>query len=33
MQYVALSPWIVGFDATHRLAVNDLIVGLTVGAS
>ncbi len=28
--YTALSPWIVGFDATTRLAVNDLIVGLTV---
>lgn len=28
--YAALSPWIVGFDATSRLTVNDLIVGLTV---
>jgi SPW repeat len=28
--YVALSPWIIGFDATTRLMVNDLIVGLTV---
>lgn len=25
--YVALSPWIVGFDAFTRLTVNDLIVG------
>lgn len=31
--YVALSPWIVGFnDSAPRLAVNDLIVGLTVAA-
>lgn len=28
--YVALSPWIVGFNATTTLAVNDLIVGITV---
>jgi hypothetical protein len=28
--YAALSPWIVGFDATSRLTVNNLIVGLTV---
>lgn len=28
--YVALSPWIVGFDAFTRLTVNDLIVGITV---
>lgn len=28
--YVALSPWIVGFNATTRLTVNDLIVGLAV---
>jgi SPW repeat len=28
--YATLSPWIVGFDATTRLTVNDLIVGLTV---
>ena len=28
--YGAISPWNVGFDATTRLAVNDLIVGLTV---
>jgi hypothetical protein len=27
--YVALSPWIIGFDATTRLTVNDLIVGIT----
>ena len=25
--YVALSPWIVGYDAFSRLTVNDLIVG------
>ncbi|OMC30578.1 hypothetical protein A5740_16290 [Mycobacterium sp. GA-1841] len=25
--YVALSPWIVGYDAFGRLTVNDLIVG------
>lgn len=25
--YVALSPWIVNFDAFNRLTVNDLIVG------
>jgi hypothetical protein len=28
--YAALSPWIIGFDATTRLTVNDLIVGLAV---
>ncbi|HEY7054801.1 MAG TPA: SPW repeat protein [Mycobacterium sp.] len=28
--YAAVSPWIVGFDATSRLTVNNLIVGLTV---
>ena len=28
--YVAVSPWIVGFNATARLTVNNLIVGLTV---
>ena len=28
--YCALSPWILGFDATTRLAVNDLIVGIAV---
>lgn len=27
--YAAVSPWIVGFDATSRLTVNNLIVGLT----
>ncbi|HZQ30319.1 MAG TPA: SPW repeat protein [Mycobacterium sp.] len=27
--YVAVSPWIVGFDATSRLTVNNVIVGLT----
>jgi SPW repeat len=26
--YAAISPWIVGFDATTRLTVNDLITGL-----
>lgn len=26
--YVAISPWVVGFDATTRLTVNDLIAGL-----
>ncbi len=31
--YVALSPWIVGFSGSApRLAVNDLIVGLTIAA-
>ncbi|MUL82739.1 MULTISPECIES: SPW repeat protein [unclassified Mycolicibacterium] len=25
--YVALSPWIVGYDAFSRLTVNDLIIG------
>lgn len=25
--YIALSPWIVGYDAFNRLTVNDLIVG------
>src|ERR1700747_960694 len=28
--YTAVSPWIVGFDATTRLAVNHLIVGILV---
>jgi hypothetical protein len=28
--YLAVSPWIVGFDATTRLAVNNLVVGLAV---
>lgn len=28
--YTAVSPWIVGFDATTRLTVNDLIVGIAV---
>lgn len=28
--YGAVSPWIVGFDATTRLAVNNLVVGLCV---
>jgi SPW repeat len=28
--YCVLSPWIVGFDATTRLAVNDLIVGIAL---
>lgn len=28
--YCAISPWVVGFDATTRLAVNDLIVGIAV---
>lgn len=28
--YVALSPWIVGYDAFGRLTVNDLIVGGTI---
>ncbi|UQX10873.1 SPW repeat protein [Candidatus Mycobacterium methanotrophicum] len=26
--YAAVSPWIVGFDGTRPLAVNDLVVGL-----
>src|ERR1700739_1348632 len=26
--YAAVSPWIVGFDATRSLAVNDFIVGI-----
>jgi SPW repeat len=26
--YAAISPWVVGFDATTRLTVNDLITGL-----
>jgi SPW repeat len=26
--YAAVSPWIVGFDATSSLAVNDFIVGI-----
>lgn len=25
--YIALSPWIVGYDALNRLTVNDLIIG------
>lgn len=29
--YAAVSPWIVGFGATTNLAVNDLIVGITIG--
>jgi hypothetical protein len=28
--YAAVSPWIVGLDATTPLAVNDLIVGIAV---
>jgi len=28
--YAALSPWIVGFDGTSRLAFNNFIVGLVV---
>jgi hypothetical protein len=28
--YCVLSPWIVGFDATSRLTLNDFIVGLAV---
>ncbi|MDH6195828.1 hypothetical protein M2272_002468 [Mycobacterium frederiksbergense] len=28
--YVALSPWIVGYDALRRLTVNDLIIGGTI---
>jgi hypothetical protein len=28
--YLALSPWIVGFNGVTKLTVNDLIVGLTV---
>ncbi|MFL0180939.1 MULTISPECIES: SPW repeat protein [unclassified Mycobacterium] len=28
--YGAVSPWIVGFDASTRLAVNNLVVGLCV---
>lgn len=28
--YVAMSPWIIGFSATHDLMVNDLITGLAV---
>jgi SPW repeat len=28
--YCVLSPWIVGFDATSRLTVNDFIVGVAV---
>lgn len=28
--YVALSPWIVGYNAFGRLSVNDLIVGGTI---
>jgi hypothetical protein len=29
--YVAVSPWIVGFEATSRLTINDLIAGIAVG--
>ena len=29
--YVALSAWIVGFEATSRLTINDLIIGGTIG--
>jgi hypothetical protein len=29
--YVALSPWIIGYNATTRLSVNDLLVGGTIG--
>jgi hypothetical protein len=28
--YCAVSPWVIGFDATTRLVVNDLIVGIAV---
>jgi hypothetical protein len=28
--YCVLSPWIVGFDATSRLTLNDFIVGIAV---
>lgn len=28
--YAALSPWIIGFDGTSRLAFNDFIVGMAV---
>jgi hypothetical protein len=28
--YLAVSPWIIGFDSTTGLAVNNLVVGLTV---
>ena len=28
--YTAVSPWIVGFNATTALAVNDLIIGIAV---
>lgn len=30
--YAAVSPWIVGFQMTRPLAVNDLIVGLVCAA-
>lgn len=30
--YAALSPWIVGFDATSRLTFNDFIIGTVVAA-
>jgi hypothetical protein len=30
--YAALSPWIVGFNASPSLTVNDLIIGLVVAA-
>lgn len=29
--YVALSPWVIGFDGSSRLAVIDLITGLSAG--
>lgn len=28
--YAAISPWVVGFDATPRLAANNLIVGFSI---
>lgn len=28
--YCAMSPWIVGFDGTTRLAVNNLVVGVAI---
>lgn len=31
--YAALSPWIIGFDATPRLTVNNLIVGLAAAVT
>ena len=30
--YAAASPWIVGFGVTTNLAINDLIVGITIAA-